>query len=172
MALKLGNTNIGEMYVGNTKIAQAYLGSTLVYQLSSPITNYDYYKVSLTWDHVDNFNMAGLKIDGVQAQISQVPAIMYCNNDNNLWYQISDSDVASAINWYNNNGYTMHCKAIDIIFTNDTVPSTVQVHTGLWYGGGSMTVTIHVYGVKDGVGTDLGYTSGSNRPDKTYTINL
>ena len=34
--IKLGNTNISELYVGSTKIAQAYVGSTLVYQLPSP----------------------------------------------------------------------------------------------------------------------------------------
>lgn len=36
MSFKLGNTNIGELYVGSNKIAQAYLGSNLVYQLSGP----------------------------------------------------------------------------------------------------------------------------------------
>jgi len=36
MSLKLGNTNIGELYVGSNKIAQAYLGSNLVYQTTTP----------------------------------------------------------------------------------------------------------------------------------------
>lgn len=37
MSLKLGNTNIGELYVGSNKIGSAYLGSTKVYELSSPV---------------------------------------------------------------------------------------------------------------------------------------
>jgi uncharacterized protein (TIGR02145 family) len=36
MSFKLGNTNIGELYVGSNKIAQAYLGSNLVYQSTGP----------------------------------------------------------------------------------------------------------------------------------------
>ena len=37
MSFKLGNTNIGELYIGSNKIAQAYLGSNLVYKASAPI---------------------------------------------------------------------------------------------------------------------------------------
>lgn len=37
MSFKLGNTNIGELYVGSNKIAQAYLGSNLVYQSAAPV---------------------------------------------------------------------------------------------------------------------------------------
>lgn len=36
MSFKLGNTNIGELYVGSNKIAKAYLGSNLVYQTTTP----------------------------------------------------------------------------------------------------------------------------------------
>ena len=114
--------------------------------------------------------MAGLKIDGVQATNSQVTSIWYKNN--NQWSELSSTDRNSAIDWSNNNGKAMYGTAIDINFTNDTIPSTVQIHTGLWYGGGSMAVTIHVAGVKDDVETDLGYTSGTNSNDKTYTINI
>lgn len=167
MSFKLGNTNIGELYVGNTKIAQAYLGSSLVYQL--PAAGYDSYKVHITWSSNDNFNMAGLKIDGVQATTSQVTSLRYYNGG---WNEASSTDRNSAIDWSNNNGKAFYGTAIDINFTSDNMPSTVQVHTGLWYGGGSMTVTIHVAGIKDGVETDLGYTSGTNSNDKTYTINI
>lgn len=41
MSFKLGNTNIGELYVGSNKIAQAYLGSNLVYQASAPAPSFD-----------------------------------------------------------------------------------------------------------------------------------
>lgn len=37
MSFKLGNTNIGELYVGSNKIAQAYLSSNLVYKASAPV---------------------------------------------------------------------------------------------------------------------------------------
>lgn len=167
MSFKLGNTNIGELYVGNTKIAQAYLGSSLVYQL--PSTGYDSYKVHITWSSNDNFNMAGLKINGVQATTSQVTSIWYYNGG---WNEASSTDRNSAIDWSNNNGKSFYGTAIDINFTSDDPVTQVQVHTGLWYGGGSMTVTIHIAGVKDGVETDLGYTSGTNSNDKTYTINV
>lgn len=167
MSFKLGNTNIGELYVGSTKIAQAYLGSTLVYQL--PAAGYDSYKVHITWSSNDNFNMAGLKIDGVQSTTTQVTSILYYNGD---WTEASSTDRNSAIDWNNNNGKSFYGTAVDINFTNDTIPTTVQIHTGKWYGGGSMTVTIHVAGVKDGVETDLGYTSDTNDADKTYTISL
>ena len=36
MSFKLGNTNIGELYVGSTKIGSAYLGSTKVYEVAAP----------------------------------------------------------------------------------------------------------------------------------------
>lgn len=169
MSFKLGNTNIGELYVGNTKIAQAYLGSSLVYQQTSPITDYDSYVVHITWEYDDNFNMAGLRTDGIQVHPSQVISMKYyCQG----WNEVGSNDISSAIDWNNNNGRTFYGTAIDINFTNDTIPSTVQVHTGLYYGGGSMTVTMHVAGVKDGVETDLGYTSNTNAANLIYTVNI
>ena len=168
MALKLGNTSIGELYVGSTKIAQAYLGSTLVYQL--PSTGYDSYKVHITWSSNDNFNMAGLKINGVQATTSQVTSIWYYHDGS--WTEFSSTDRNTAIDWSNSGGKAVYGTGIDVNFTCDDTVTTVQIHTGLWYGGGSMDVTIHVAGVKDGVETDLGYTSGTNSNDKTYTIDV
>ena len=164
----IGSSKIAEMYVGSTKIAQAYVGSTLVFQL--PATGYDSYKVHLTWSSKDNFNMAGLHIDGVQASSSQVTSLWY-NNDG--WSEASSTDRNTAIKWDNNdNGKSFYGTAIDINFTADNVPSTVQVKTGKWYGGGSMKVTMHVAGVKDGVDTDLGYTSQTNSSSLIYTVNI
>lgn len=165
----IGSTKIAEMYVGSTKIAQAYVGSTLVYQL--PAVGYDSYKVHLTWSSNDNFNMAGLHIDGVQATSSQVNSLRYFQD--NHWTDASSSDLATAIQWDNNvGGKGFYGTAIDINFTSDNVPSTIEVKTGIWYGGGSMTVTMHVAGVKDGVETDLGYTSNTNAANLIYTVNL
>lgn len=164
----IGSSKIAEMYVGSTKIAQAYLGSTLVFQL--PAAGYDSYKVHLTWSSNDNFNMAGLHIDGVQATSSQVTSLWY---NQESWQEASTSDKEAAIQWDNNDqGRGWYCKAIDINFTADNIPSTVQVKTGRWYGGGSMTVTMHVAGVKDGVETDLGYTSNTNAANLIYTVNI
>jgi hypothetical protein len=166
--LTVGNTNIGEIYVGSAKIAEAYVGSTLVYQIAT--TGYDSYKVHLTWSSNDNFNMAGLHIDGVQATTSQVTSL-WCYDGS--WHEASTSDRESAIQWDNNDqGKTFYGTAIDINFTADNMPSTVQVKTGTWYGGGSMTVTMHVAGVKDGVETDLGYTTATNAANLTYTVNI
>ena len=167
MALKLGNTNIGELYVGSQRIAQAYLGSSLVYQLQTG--GYDSYKIHITWNSNDNFNMAGVKINGVQATTDQVTSIWYYNGG---WNEADATDKASAIDWTNNNGKSFYGTGVDVNFTSDDTVTTVQVHTGLWYGGGSMTVTVHVAGVKDGVETDLGYTSDTNTNDLTYTISL
>lgn len=166
MSFKLGNTNIGEIYVGSQKIAEAYVGSTLVYQLA---TGYDSYKVHLTWSSNDNFNMAGLKINGVQATTSQVTSLWYYDGS---WHEATSSDVASAIDWTNNNGKSFYGTGFDVNFTSDDTVTQVQVHTGLWYGGGSMTVTVHVAGVKDGVETDLGYTSATNAANLTYTVSI
>lgn len=164
----IGSSKIAEMYVGSTKIAQAYVGSTLVYQL--PAVGYDSYKVHLTWSSNDNFNMAGLHIDGVQATSSQVTSLLYYNGG---WQESSSTDRNTAIKWDNNdNGKSYYGTAIDINFTADNVPSTVQIKTGRWYGGGSMTVTMHVAGVKDGVETDLGYTSNTNNANLIYTVNI
>ena len=164
----IGSSKIAEMYVGSTKIAQAYLGSTLVYQL--PAAGYDSYKVHLTWSSNDNFNMAGLCIDYVQATTTQVTSLWYYNGS---WQEASTSDRNTAIQWDNNDqGKSFYGTAIDINFTSDNVPSTIEVKTGKWYGGGSMTVTMHVAGVKDGVETDLGYTSNTNDRNLIYTVNI
>lgn len=167
MSFSLGNTKIKEMYLGSTKIKEAYLGSTLIFKLDAG--GYDSYKVHITWSSNDNFNMAGLKINGVQATNSQVTSLRYYDNG---WHEASSTDRNSAINWNNNNGKSFYGTKIDISFTSDDLVTQVQVHTGLWYGGGSMTVTIHLAGVKDGVETDLGYTSGTNSNNKTYTISV
>lgn len=164
----IGSSKIGEMYVGSTKIAQAYLGSTLVFQL--PAAGYDSYKVHLTWSSNDNFNMAGLRIDGVQASSSQVTSLWFNNGG---WQEASSTDRNTAIQWDNNdNGKSFYGTAIDINFTADSVPTSVQVKTGTWYGGGSMKVTMHIAGVKDGVETDLGYTQHTNSAGLTYTVNI
>jgi len=163
----IGNSKIAEMYVGGTKIAQAYVGSVLVFALPS---GYDSYKVHITWSSNDNFNMAGLKINGVQATQAQCTSIWYYQD--NTWNELSSSDRNVAIDWSNDGGKGMYGTAIDINFTSDDPVTQVQIHTGKWYGGGSMTVTMHVAGVKDGVETDLGYTSEANSADKTYTINV
>ena len=163
----IGSSKIAEMYVGSTKIAQAYVGSTLVFQL--PAAGYDSYKVHLTWSSNDNFNMAGLHIDGVQASSSQVTSLRYYHGG---WTEASSSDRNAAIRWENNDqGKSFYGSAIDISFTADSIPTSVQVKTGTWYGGGSMTVTMHVAGVKDGVETDLGYTTKTNSANIIYTVN-
>ena len=164
----IGSSKIAEMYVGSTKIAQAYLGSTLVFQL--PAAGYDSYKVHLTWSSNDNFNMAGLHIDGVQATTTQVTSIWFYNGS---WQEASSTDKDTAIQWNNNDqGKSWYGNAIDINFTSDNVPSIIEVKTGRWYGGGSMTVTMHVAGVKDGVETDFGYTSNTNAANLIYTVNI
>jgi len=164
----IGSSKIGEMYVGSTKIAQAYLGSTLVFQL--PAAGYDSYKVHLTWSSNDNFNMAGLHIDGVQAGPRQVTSLRYYRG---VWENAPPNDITAAIKWDNNdNGKSFYGTAIDISFTADSKPASVQIKTGTWYGGGSMTVTMHVAGVKDGVETDLGYTQHTNSESLTYTVNI
>jgi len=163
----IGSSKIAEMYVGSTKIAQAYVGSTLVFQL--PTAGYDSYIIHMTWSSTDNLNMAGLHVDGVQPSASDV-TLQYHNGS---WQTASSSDTATAIQWDNNDqGKAFYCDGINITFPSDNVPSTVQVKTGKWYGGGSMTVTMHVAGVKDGVETDLGYTSQRNDSNVTYTVNL
>jgi len=172
MSFKLGNTNISELYVGNSKIAQAYLGSSLVYQISQPAADYDSYVIHLTWTSSGRtFNMAGLHINGVQATTSQVTSIMVYGNGH--WDSESSSDIETAIKWDNNdNGYAMWGDAININFTSNSVLNKVEVKTGTWYGGNFMEVTMHVAGVKDGVETDLGYTSNTNDANLIYTVNI
>lgn len=166
MSLNINNKEVKEIYVGNRQVLEAYVGSSLVYSIPSV---YDSYKVHITWSSNDNFNMAGLKINGVQATTSQVTSLWYYDSS---WHEASSTDRNSAIDWTNNNGKSFYGTAIDINFTSDDPVTQVHVHTGLWYGGGSQTVTIHIAGVKDGVETDLGYTSDTNTNDKTYTINI
>lgn len=167
MSFNINNQEVKEIYVGNKQVLEAYVGSSLIYSLPS---GYDSYKVHLTWSSKDNFNMAGLHIDGVQATTSQVTSLQYYNDS---WQEASTSDRETAIQWDNNDqGKSFYGTAIDINFTADNVPSTVQVKTGKWYGGGSMTVTMRVAGIKDGVETDLGYTSQTNAANLIYTITV
>ena len=167
--INIGSSKISEMYVGSNKIAQAYVGSTIVFKLPSA-TGYDSYVIHLTFSSSDNLNLAGLHIDGVQPSTSDV-TLQYHNDG--TWQTASSSDLQSAIQWDNNdNGRTFYCDGINITFTNDSIPSTVQVKTGKWYGGGTMTVTMHVAGVKDGIETDLGYTSQTNAANLIYTVHI
>lgn len=165
----IGSSKIAEMYVGSTKIGSAYLGSTIVFKLPAS-TGYDSYVIHLTWSSSRDLNLAGLHIDGVQPSASDV-TIQYLNGGS--WQTASLSDVESTIQWDNNDdGKSFYCDGINITFTNANVPSTVQVKTGRLYGGDYMTVTMHVAGVKDGVETDLGYTSQTNDHNLIYTVNI
>lgn len=167
MGLNLGNTNIGEIYLGNTKIAEAYLGSSLVYQIAQPPAGYDSYVIHLTWDNQDQFAMAGLHIDGVQPSASDVTMQYYTY----YWHPLESYEVERAIQW-GDQAYSLFCDAIDITFTSVNIPSTVQVKTGTYWAGGSMEVTMHVAGVKNGVETDLGSTSATNTTNLIYTVNI
>lgn len=138
----------------------------LDYEASS---GYDSYKVHITWSSNDNFNMAGLKINSVQATQAQCTSVSYYDGS---WHDLSSTDRNTAIDWSNDGGKGMYGNAIDIDFTSDDPVTQVQVRTGTWYGGGSMTVTMHVAGVKDGVETDLGYTTATNAANLTYTISI
>ena len=163
----IGSSHIAEMHVGSTKIAQAYVGSILVFKL--PTGGYDSYVIHMTWSSNDNLNMAGLHIDGVQPSASDV-TLQYHDG---TWQTASSSDLETAIQWDNNDGgKSFYCDGINIAFNSANIPSTVQVKTGRWYGGGSMTVTMHVAGIKDGVETDLGYTSETNAANLIYTVNI
>ena len=166
MSFNINNQEVKEIYVGNKQVLEAYVGSSLVYSLPS---GYDSYKVHITWSNNDNFNMAGLKINGVQSTQAQCTSITYYDGG---WHELSSSDRNVAIDWSNDGGKGMYGNAIDVNFTSDDPVTQVQIHTGRWYGGGSMTVTMHVAGVKDGVETDLGYTSNTNAADLTYTVNI
>lgn len=168
MGFNLGNTNIGEIYLGNTKIAEAYLGSTLVYQIPQPPAGYDSYIIHLIWDSQDNFTMAGLHVDGVQPSASDVTLQYYIDGH---WTTASSSQLEAAIQW-GDQAQGFFCEAIDITFNSVNIPSTVQVKTGTWWAGGSMTVTMHVAGIKDGVETDFGYTSQANMINLIYTVNI
>lgn len=169
MSFKLGNTNIGSIYVGSNKIGSAYVGSVKVYQL--PAAGYDSYVIHMTWSSGDNLNMAGLHVDGVQPSTSDV-TLQY-HDPSQGWRTPSSSNLETAIQWDNNDGgQGFYCNGINITFNNATVPSSVQIKTGKWYGGGSMKVTMHVAGVKDGVETDLGYTSQTNAANLIYTVNI
>jgi hypothetical protein len=129
---------------------------------------YDSYVIHFTWSSNDNLNLAGLHVDSVQPSASDVTLKYY----NGSWQTASAADTETAITWENNDqGKSFYCNAIDITFNSNNVPSTVQVKTGRYYGGGSMTVTMHVAGVKDGVETDLGYTSQTNAANLIYTVN-
>ena len=166
----IGSSKIAEMYVGSTKIAQAYLGSTLVFQISQPPAGYDSYVIHLTWGGADQFVMAGLHVDGVQPSASDV-TLQYYYVDR--WITASSSDMEAAILWQDYyQGTAFFCEAIDITFNSANIPSTVQVKTGTWYAGGSMPVTMHVAGVKNGVETDLGYTRHNNEANLIYTVNI
>lgn len=165
----IGSSKIAEMYVGSTKIGSAYLGSTLVFKLPSN-SGYDSYVIHLTWGSSDNLNLAGLHIDGVQPSTSDVT--LQFHNDGS-WTTASSSDVELAIQWDNNDqGRSFYCDGINITFTNDSIPSIVKVKTGTWYGGGSMKVTMHVAGVKDGIETDLGYISQTNDASLIYSVHI
>ncbi len=165
----IGSSKIAEMYVGSTKIAQAYVGSTLVFQVAQPPAGYDSYIIHLTWSSYDSLNMAGVRVDGVQPSVSDV-TLQYHQVS---WATATSSDTESAITWDNNDqGHSFYCDAINITFPSVNVPSTVQVKTGTYWGGGEMTVTMHVAGVRAGVETDLGYTTATNAAGLTYTVNV
>jgi hypothetical protein len=168
----IGSSKIAEMYIGNTKIARAYVGSDLVFQISQPAEVYDSYVIHLTWtSRSGTFCMAGLHINGVQATTSQVTSIMVYTNGS--WNSQSSSNIERAIKWDNNDdGYSMWGDAININFTSVDAVNKVEVKTGTWYGGDVGEVTMHVAGVKDGVETDLGYTSQVTSGNIIYIVNI
>ena len=78
MSFKLGNTNIGELYVGSTKISQAYLGSNLVYQYSAPgpVIEWD------VWDgdtYTDNSWQSTLTKDGTIGTVTISTSSQFIN---------------------------------------------------------------------------------------------
>ena len=115
MSFKLGNINIGELYVGSNKIAQAYLGSNLVYQASAPGPTPSFDEVTIgtqTWMAknlaIDDGGEGIVQIDNVviedninvgsQYFYSRDAAIRVADSING-WHLPTDSDIRTLISY-------------------------------------------------------------------------
>lgn len=80
MGLKLGNINIGEIYLGSTKIKEIYLGSTKVYtsSITPPTTIYPYFTFEFADGTINPNNITGKLVNSY-----------YLNNV--IWTQLSSS---------------------------------------------------------------------------------
>lgn len=87
MGLKLGNTNIGNVYLGSTKIKEIYLGSTKVFGSSvDPYNPLNLPPYTIRLKYQDGVTPTFSKGTGVQ--ISSSPNIWDLTYENSSWYQL------------------------------------------------------------------------------------
>ena len=162
MPIYLGNTKL-ELNLGNVSIKEAYLGSVKVY---AKATGYDSYILRIGWDNAstnDNLTFQGMTVDGSTASVSSA---RYYNGS---WNNSSATDITHATT--GDDSYNCYCNRIEFTLDVQATPSTVTWTTARWY---APTGDIYgkVIGIKDGVETELGSTTGTQSANTTYTINI
>lgn len=168
MSFKLGNTNIGEIYVGSQKIAEAYVGSTLVYQVSGPTPGYDSYILRVRWESDsknDNLTFQGMWVNGSTATVSSARS----KTSGGSWSSVSSTDIEHAT--AGNESYNCYCNVIEFTLSVSSTPSSVEWKTGTYYAP-SGNIVGELVGISGGSETIIAYTTGSQSANTRYTITV
>lgn len=166
MSFKLGNTNIGEIYVGSQKIAEAYVGSTLVYQTATP--GYDSYILRVRWESSstnDNLTFQGMWVDNATATVSSARS----KTSGGSWSNVSSTDIEHATT--GNDSYNCYCNVIEFTLSVSSMPSSVEWKSGTYYAP-SGNIVGELVGISGGSETIIAYTTGSQSANTRYTITV
>ena len=125
MALKLGNTSIGSLYVGSTKIGSAYLGSTLVYS-SAPAFDGYVFKVHRHDNSSSQVSLQGMKMDSYTVTPSDVNMGRLETQDGS-WQTMTAEEINGACNV--SGQMIMWGRGYEIWINKNTSMNQFQFHT-------------------------------------------
>ena len=127
MGFKLGNTNIGELYVGSQRIAQAYFGSSLVYQLVTPPTFDGYvFKVHRHDDSSSQVSCQGMKMDNTTITSNDI-YLARLETQDGTWQTMTSEEIAGACN--ESGQMIMWGKGYEMWINKNDSMSQFQFHT-------------------------------------------
>lgn len=167
MALNIGNSKIGSLYLGSTKIDSAYLGSTKLYQVE-PAIGWDGFIFQFKWSPVkdENITVHGLKADDVALTISDIEQGKY--NNGGAESSMTSSEISDALT----GNLTKYCRSIEFWIKKPDAGSLSWITNQYYQPPGTVLVNIWRYALNGNRELVVEDKETSIELNSTYTFNV
>ena len=167
MALNIGNSKIGSLYLGSTKIDSVYLGSTKLYQ-ATPAIWWDGFIFQFKWSPVkdENITVQGLKADDIALTTSDIEQGKY--NMQGTESSLTTSEISDALT----GNLGKYCRSIEFWIKKPEAVS-LSWHSNQYYQPtGTCLVNIWKYDLNGNYELVVEDEEASMTANTTYTFNV
>ena len=167
MALNIGNSKIGSLYLGSTKIDSVYLGSTKLYQVE-PAIGWDGFIFQFKWSPVkdENITVNGLKADDVALTISDIEQGKY--NTQGTENSMTSSEISDALT----GNLSKYCRSIEFWIKKPDAGSLSWSTNQYYQPPGTVLVNIWRYALNGNRELVVEDKETSMELNSTYTFNV